>query len=107
MARRGFLKTAGAALVGAAATERAALATSGVSAESHVATLFGTLTPEQRQRVKGMLAGLARIRDAQQLRQMLGSMELGIAMATPEQRPAIEYIAKKLRERVDELESSP
>ena len=46
--RRSFLKAAGTALVGAAATARPAIATSGASAESHVATLFDTLTPEQR-----------------------------------------------------------
>lgn len=46
--RRGFLKAAGTALVGAAAAEGVASAASGASAESHVATLFGTLTPEQR-----------------------------------------------------------
>ena len=49
--RRGFLKAAGTALVGAAATGRPAGATSGASAESHVATLFDTLTPEQRQAI--------------------------------------------------------
>ena len=44
--RRGFLKATGAALVGVAAGEGSALASA--TPEGHVATLFESLTPEQR-----------------------------------------------------------
>jgi hypothetical protein len=46
--RRAFLEAAGAALLGTAAADRVAAAVDDVTPETHVATLFRSLTPEQR-----------------------------------------------------------
>ena len=53
-----------------------------------------------------MLAGLEQLNDVDRLREMASRMEMAIGMAPPDQQAAIEYIIKKMNERIEQLEAA-
>ncbi len=64
---------------------------------------LAALPAQSRARVKQMLARLQQQTDVDKLEQMAGMIE-GMMFQLPEQeRPAMEYVVKKMRERIEEL----
>ena len=67
---------------------------------------LAAMDEETRARVRTMLAALKQRTDPNQLRQMLGMMEAMMGQVPPEDRPATEYILKKMKEHLAQLEAS-
>ena len=61
---------------------------------------LAALAPEQRERVRMMLAQMAQA-SIDQLRQALPMLEQQAGMVADEDKPALEYVLKKLRERIE------
>lgn len=61
------------------------------------------LDPQIRAGVKRQVQALAMVTDAGQLEQALGQLEAQMAQAPPQFKSAMEYMAKKVRERIKEL----
>jgi hypothetical protein len=70
------------------------------------ATGASDLTPEQRASAENMLKGLMRQEDPEQLRMIKGVIEGQIGSANAQEKPVLEYIVKRLDERIKELEAS-
>ena len=64
---------------------------------------IAALPVKSRARVKQMLAQLQKRTDPAQLEQMSGMMEAMMSQVPEEDRPGMEYIIKKMRERIEEL----
>jgi predicted Zn-dependent peptidase len=67
---------------------------------------LAAMDEETRARVRTMLAALKKRSDPNQLRQMLGMMEAMLGQIPPEDLPATEYVLKKMKEHLAELEAS-
>jgi len=64
---------------------------------------LAALPAEARARVKQMLLQLRQQTDVDRLEQMAGVMEGMMFQVSEEERPAMEYVVKKMRERIEEL----
>jgi len=67
---------------------------------------LAALDPASRTRVKQMLARLAQQDDPVQLEERVMRMESMMAMVPPEAQPAMEYLVKKMHERIEELQAA-
>ncbi len=67
---------------------------------------LAALDEQSQARVRQMLAGLQQVRDVEQLRQMASRMEMAIGMVPAKEQAAMEYIVKKMNERIEELDSA-
>lgn len=75
----------------------------GAAAESDDPEL-AALDPQARAGIKQMLSQLSNVKDPGRLQMMIGALEMGRAQASAEERPALEYVIKKVKERLAELE---
>ena len=62
------------------------------------------LDPQVRQMVKQQLSRIMEVEDAAMLEQVLGQIAGQRAQAPPQFKPAMDYIEKKVRERIAELQ---
>ncbi len=67
---------------------------------------LAALDPQSRSRVKQMLARLQQRTDPAELEQMAAMIEGSLLMVPDEQRPAMEYVIKKMRQRIQELQDA-
>ena len=67
---------------------------------------LAALDDKARARVRQMLAGLQQKTDPEELRQMSARMEMAIGLVPADQQAALEYIIKKMNERIEQLESA-
>ncbi|MBL0926505.1 MAG: insulinase family protein [Phycisphaerales bacterium] len=74
--------------------------------DPELAKLGETMGPMVKQGIKRQLAQLAKETDAGKLRQGLAQMEERKAQAPAQMQPVLEYMAKKVQERIAELEKS-
>ena len=64
------------------------------------------LDPASRARVKQMLSRLSQQNDPAQLEQRVMMMEAMMSQVPPEAQPAMEYLVKKIHERIEELQAA-
>ena len=67
---------------------------------------LAALDPASRTRVKQMLSRLAQQNDPAQLEQRVMMMEAMMSQVPPEAQPAMEYLVKKIYERIEELQAA-
>ncbi len=67
---------------------------------------LAALDPQARAMVKQAIAQFASVDDVDQLREVHARMETGISQAPAEMAPALQYMLKKLQERIDALGSA-
>ncbi|HLV01029.1 MAG TPA: hypothetical protein VKZ59_07165, partial [Acidobacteriota bacterium] len=65
--------------------------------------LFVALPEQLKPMVKSQLAQINQISDVEQLKQILAQSEQALEQAPPEARPAVEYLVRKIGERIDQL----
>src|SRR5690606_15707901 len=65
--------------------------------------LFVALPEQLKPMVKSQLAQINQISDVEQLKQILEQSEQALEQAPPEARPAVEYLVRKIGERIDQL----
>lgn len=65
---------------------------------------LAALDEQTRGKIKQMLAGLKNVRDPGELQMVIGAMEAQMGQTPPDKKPAMEYILKKIREHLAELE---
>ena len=64
------------------------------------------LDPASRARVKQMLSRLSQQNDPAQLEQRVMMMEAMMSQVPPEDQPAMEYLVRKIHERIEELQAA-
>jgi len=67
---------------------------------------LAALDPKARSRVKQMIGAMQQRTDPAQLEQMAAMIEGSLMMVPEDQRPAMEYLVKKMRQRIQELQDA-
>ena len=79
---------------------------SGSAQDTELAAALEGLEPQMAQALKQQIKMLGTVNDAAMLSQALSRMEASSGQAPPEMKNAIDYMIKKVRERIEELNAS-